>query len=172
MARRYAQALNVDRLHVMAGVAGGAAHEAYRVALSYALDRLAQLTLLVEPIGRRDVPGYFLTDFDLAAEIIGEIGSPRLKRLYDIYHRQILRGDVVKGLETLLPIVGHVQVASAPERAEPGSGEVNDAFVLRRLDELGYSGFVGCEYRPAAGAWAGLGWFAAARGFGDRGGAN
>lgn len=168
LALDYAGALGVDRLHLMAGngePTDARALGAYRDAIRYALDRLgpAGVTVLLEPINRRDFPGYFLGDFDAAERIVGEFARPRLRLQYDIYHRQILRGDVVRGLETLLPIVGHVQVASVPLRQEPGSGEVDDAFVFERLDALGYGGYVGCEYRPTAGTLAGLDWFKTAR---------
>jgi hydroxypyruvate isomerase len=86
------------------------------------------------------------------------VNRPNLKLQFDIYHRQILHGDVVRGLETLMPITGHIQIASVPQRAEPMSGELDDRLVLKTIDRLGYDGFVGCEYRPANGTLAGLGW--------------
>jgi hydroxypyruvate isomerase len=104
------------------------------------------------------MPAFFLNDFGYAAELIGRLGLLRLKLQYDIYHRQILHGDVVKSLEAMMPIIGHVQIASVPGRNEPGTGELNDDFVFRRLDELGYDGWVGCEYRPAGATLAGLDW--------------
>ena len=164
----YARALQVDRLHLMAGVADpedALARRTYLDAIRYALEKFdaAGVAVLIEPINRRDFPGYFLSDFDFAKKIIAEVGSPRLQLQFDIYHRQILHGDVVSGLESLLPIIGHIQVASVPRRAEPGTGELDDQYVFDRLDGLGYSGYVGCEYRPAAGTLAGLQWFAAAR---------
>jgi hydroxypyruvate isomerase len=118
---------------------------------------------LIEPLNTRDNPGYFLTDFELARQLIGELGAPRLKLQYDIYHRQILHGDVLTSLAAMMPIIGHVQIASVPDRHEPGTGELDDDLVLRRLDALGYSGYVGCEYRPAGTTPAGLGWFDAWR---------
>jgi len=168
LALDYAQTLGVDRLHLMAGngdPSDARAGAAYRDAIRYALDRLgpAGVTVLLEPINRRDFPGYYLSDFDAAERIIGDFATPRLRLQYDIYHRQILRGDVLSGLEALLSTIGHVQVASVPLRQEPGSGEVNDALVFARLDALGYGGYVGCEYRPAAGTLEGLDWFASAR---------
>lgn len=168
LAARYARALGVDRLHVMAGLGDADdpfAENAYHNALEFALDRLAPngITLLIEPINGRDFPGYFLCDFDAAERWIERLATPRLRLQYDLYHRQILRGDVVAGLERLMPIIGHVQVASIPARQEPFSGELNDAFVFSRLDALGYAGYVGCEYRPAAGTLAGLGWLRKAR---------
>ena len=133
--------------------------------MRYAVDEIGAkgLDVVIEPINRRDMPAYFLNDFNYAAELIGRLGLPRLKLQYDIYHRQILHGDVVKSLEALMPIIGHVQIASVPMRHEPGTGELNDDFVFRRLDELGYAGFVGCEYRPAGKTLDGLTWWDAWR---------
>ena len=107
---------------------------------------------------RRCCRGYFLDDFGRAAEIIDRLGRPNLKLQFDIYHRQILHGDVLKGLEALLPMIGHVQTASVPQRHEPGTGELDDFRIFAALDALGYEGWVGCEYRPRAGTSAGLGW--------------
>ena len=157
-ALRYAEATGVKRLHVMSGNADSndpKARAAYEDAIRYAVEHIGAqgLDVVIEPINRRDMPKFFLNDFGYAAELIGRLGLPRLKLQYDIYHRQILHGDVVKSLEAMMPIIGHVQTASVPGRNEPGTGELNDDFVFRRLDELGYDGWVGCEYRPAARRW-------------------
>jgi hydroxypyruvate isomerase len=117
--------------------------------------------IVIEPINGRDMPAYFLNDFPFAVETIKRLDRPNLKLQYDIYHRQILHGDVLKSLEALMPLIGHIQVASVPDRNEPGSGELNDFRVFQALDALGYAGFVGCEYRPANGTVAGLGWLKA-----------
>jgi len=92
--------------------------------------------------------------------LIADLKRPNVKLQFDIYHRQIMHGDVTTALRTLLPLVGHVQVASVPSRNEPGGEELNDPFLFAELDRLGYAGFVGCEYRPRAGTLEGLGWFA------------
>lgn len=159
----YAKATGVKRLHVMSG--HGDRHdpravEAYKTALRHACAATAPLGIdvLIEPINGRDMPGYFLNDFEFAAELIASLGLPNLKLQYDIYHRQILHGDVMRSLEALLPVIGHVQTASVPGRHEPGSGELDDFAVFRHLDRIGYRGFVGCEYRPAAGTAPGLSW--------------
>ena len=160
-ARIYAQATGAAKVHVMAGRAspGDAnARAAYLEALRFALEELPGCEVLIEPLNPRDAPGYFLASFEAAAGVIAEIGSPRLKLQYDIYHRQILHGDVLTSLAELMPIVGHVQIASVPGRHEPCSGELDDARIFDRLDALGYAGFVGCEYHPARGTSAGLGW--------------
>lgn len=159
----YAAALGAKRLHVMAGIgkiADAAAIATYRHNLTFACERAAVqgVTLLIEPINGRDMPGYLLNDFDFAAGLIQDLRLPNLKMQFDIYHRQILRGDVLTGLKALLPLIGHVQIASVPLRNEPGSGELDDFRALAALDELGYQGYVGLEYRPASGTLAGLGW--------------
>jgi hydroxypyruvate isomerase len=167
-ALRYAAATGVERLHVMSGNADSndpKARAAYEDSLRYAVDEIGAqgLDVVIEPINRRDMPAFFLNDFGYAAELIGRLGLPRLKLQYDIYHRQILHGDVVKSLEAMMPIIGHVQVASVPARNEPGTGELNDDYVFRRLDDLGYAGYVGCEYRPAGKTLDGLSWWDARR---------
>lgn len=165
---RYAEATGVGRLHLMAGLAdpGDAeAGAAYRRAVTFAAGRLAErgLDLVLEPINGRNMPGYFLNDFGAAAGLIRDLGLPNLKLQFDLYHCQILHGDVTMRLRELMPLVGHVQTASVPDRHEPGSGEMDDAFLFAELDRLGYDGFVGCEYIPAAGTAEGLGWFASYR---------
>jgi hydroxypyruvate isomerase len=159
----YAKATGVRRLHLMSGHADRrdpAAVSAYRNAVTRACDLAGRngLDILIEPINGRDMPGYFLNDFRFAVDLIADLKLPNLKLQYDIYHRQILHGDVLKSLSGLLPVIGHVQVASVPDRHEPGTGELDDDRIFRHLDAIGYEGFVGCEYRPAAGTVAGLGW--------------
>ena len=112
------------------------------------------------PTGR-DMPGYFMNDFGFAADLIRTLGLPNLKLQYDIYHRQILHGDVMRSLEQLLPLTGHVQTSSGPHRHEPGTGELDDARIFRHLDAIGYTGYVGCEYRPAGRTLDGLSWMTA-----------
>jgi hydroxypyruvate isomerase len=165
-ALRYAAATKVGRLHVMSGIADrsdAAAQKTYRESLRYLCDAAgaAGLDVLIEPINPRDMPGFFLNDFNFSADLIAELGLPNLKLQFDIYHRQVLHGDVLTGLRKLLPIIGHVQIAAVPLRHEPGTGELDDFRVLRELDALGYTGFVGCEYRPAGETVAGLGWLQA-----------
>ena len=160
---QYALATGAPRLHVMAGNASGdAALTTYKDALRFACEAAARhgLDILIEPLNRRDAPHYLLNDFGLAEKIVAELALPNLKLQFDIYHRQIIHGDVVRGLEVLLPITGHIQVASVPARQEPASGELNDLHIFETLERLNYNGFVGCEYTPAAGTLAGLGWLA------------
>jgi len=165
-ALRYAKATGVRRLHMMAGIADRsdpAARAAYRDSLIHACEQAGPLGLdvLIEPINPRDMPGYFLNDFNFAAELIADLALPNLRLQFDIYHRQILHGDVTMGLRQMMPIIGHVQVAAVPHRHEPCSGELDDVRILRDLDALGYAGFVGCEYRPAGSTVPGLAWLQA-----------
>ncbi|WP_374378772.1 2-oxo-tetronate isomerase [Dongia sp.] len=162
-ALRYATATGVKRLHVMSGHGSRtdkAAAAAYADSLRYACDQVGPhgIDILIEPINGRDMPGYFLNDFSYAADLIAELALPNLRLQFDIYHRQILHGDVLMGLRSLFPLIGHVQIASVPARHEPGTGELDDFRILRELDALAYAGFVGCEYRPAGNTIDGLGW--------------
>ncbi len=159
----YAKATGAKRLHAMSGIASSLdpdARTAYRDALRYAADHAGAhgVDVLIEPINSRDMPGYFLNDFDFAVELIATLGLSHLKLQYDIYHRQIMRGDILKSLDALLPVIGHVQIASVPERHEPGTGELNDDHIFRHLDAIGYNGFIGCEYRPSGATLPGLAW--------------
>ena len=163
---RYAQAIGSPLLHMMAGLTDpkdDTAGRVYRDALAYAADLTGEagIGLVIEPINGRDVPGYFLNDFDTALDIVKSVDRPNVGLQFDIYHRQILHGDVVTGLRAMMPYIAHVQTASVPLRNEPGTGELNDALIFRELDALGYDGFVGCEYRPRARTEDGLGWMSA-----------
>jgi hydroxypyruvate isomerase len=161
----YAEALRCPRLHDMAGirppgVPEAALRETYLASLRLAGAATAQhgLTLLVEGINTRDMPGYYLSTSRQAFELIDAAGVANLYYQYDVYHMQIMEGDLAATLERRLPRIGHVQIADPPARNEPGTGEVNFRFLLRHLDRLGYAGWIGCEYRPRAGTLAGLGW--------------
>ena len=163
----YAKALGTPCLHAMAGVlAVGAVRAAYRATyvenLRYAANELAahDITLLIEPINTRDMPGYYLNTQADAHAIRQETGAANLKVQMDLYHVQIVEGDIATRLRQYLPHIGHVQIAGVPDRHEPDSGEVNYTYLLRLLDELGYTGWVGCEYRPLNGTLAGLRWMA------------
>lgn len=161
----YALATGCGRMHMMAGHADSsdaAARAAYLRAVEHAAGRFAEhgLDLLLEPINGRNMPGYFLDDFGLAERLIAEAGAPNVRLQYDIYHRQIIHGDVTMSFRRLLPIVGHVQIASVPSRHEPEGEELNWPFLFQMLDGAGYDGFVGCEYVPRTTTEAGLGWFA------------
>ena len=117
------------------------------------------LDVVIEPINPRNVPGYFLNDFLFARDLILELKIPNLKLQFDIYHCQIIHGDVTMRLREMMPIIGHVQIASIPSRHEPDGEELNYPFLFDELDRLGYGGFVGCEYNPRGKTTDGLGWF-------------
>jgi hydroxypyruvate isomerase len=165
----YAQALRCERVHVMAGVLPpGAERMAHRAAfvanLAWAAAQAASagIELLIEPINTRDIPGYLLNRQDEAHAIVAEVGAPNLKVQMDLYHCQIVEGDVAMKLRQYLPTgrVGHLQVAGVPQRHEPDEGELYHPYLFALIDELGYNGHIGCEYRPAAGTSAGLSWLA------------
>jgi hydroxypyruvate isomerase len=161
----YALATGTTRLHMMAGMADNrdaAAMTAFCRALDHAAGRLAEhgLDLLLEPINGRSMPGYFLNDFGLAERLIAACGAPNVRLQYDVFHRQILHGDVTMSFRRLLPLIGHVQIASVPSRHEPDGEELNFPFLFEMMDAAGYDGFVGCEYVPRTTSLAGLGWFA------------
>lgn len=161
----YAAATGVKRLHLMAGLADRQdpkAVDAFRRSVVWTAEALGKesIDLVIEPINPRDVPGYFLNDFDFAIGVIDDLKIPNLKLQFDIYHRQIVHGDVTIALRKMMPRIGHIQIASVPSRNEPAGEELNYLFLFDELDRLGYDGFVGCEYRPKGNTIEGLGWFA------------
>ncbi|CRZ18247.1 2-oxo-tetronate isomerase [Mycolicibacterium neworleansense] len=169
----YAETLDCPRVHVMAGVVpAGAPREdrlaVYRGNLSWAAEQAGErgVDVLIEPINQRDMPGYLLSLQDEAHRIVTEIGAPNLKVQLDLYHCQITEGDVTVRLRSDIPTgrVGHLQIAGVPDRHEPDSGELAIDYLLAVIDETGFDGWVGCEYRPAAGTSDGLGWLRRARG--------
>ncbi|UAK25902.1 2-oxo-tetronate isomerase [Sphingomonas nostoxanthinifaciens] len=162
----YAAATGCRTVHLMAGKIPVDADRAQWTATLVANVRRAADTLephgisiVLEPINTRvDIPGYFYDTTAAALAVIDEVGRDSVKLLYDIYHMQIMEGDLARTIERLLPQIGHVQLADNPGRNEPGSGEINYPWLLARLDALGYDGWVGCEYKPAGDTVAGLGW--------------
>lgn len=159
----YADATGVKSLHMMAGIADRQDPDAvsqYRKSILFACERLGAkgLTLLLEPINGRSMPGYFLNDFGFAEGLVRDLGEDNIKLQFDVFHRQILHGDVTESFRRLLPMIGHVQIASVPERHEPDTGELDYQFFLGELDRSGYGGFVGCEYNPSGHTREGLGW--------------
>lgn len=121
------------------------------------------LKLLIEPVNRNDVPGFWLNRSDLALSVLDEVGAPNAYVQYDIYHAQRSEGELAATLEKHLARIGHIQVADNPGRHEPGTGEINYDFLFAHLDRIGYKGYVGCEYKPAGATEAGLGWLERAR---------
>jgi hydroxypyruvate isomerase len=166
-ALRYAAATRCRALHCMAGLlpegADRTRHEAVYVEnLRHAARRCAEagITLVIEPINTRDIPGYFLNYQHQARRIVERVGEPNLKLQLDLYHCQIMEGDLARHIREFADITAHVQIAGVPERHEPDLGEVNYPYLFAVLDELGYGGWVGCEYRPKGRTEDGLGWFA------------
>jgi len=164
-ALEYARALGCARLHAMAGIRPPGVPEpvlraAYLASLRHAGAALAAegRTLLVEGINPRDMPGYYLVTSRQAFELMDEAAVPNLHYQFDVYHMQIVEGDLAPTLERRLPRIGHVQIADTPGRHEPGTGEIGYRFLLRHLDRIGYRGFVGCEYRPLGRTEDGLRW--------------
>jgi hydroxypyruvate isomerase len=163
----YAEALGCPRLHVMAGIPHASldrdtcrATYVANLRLAAAMAAKAGRDVLIEPINTRDIPGYFLNRQDDAQAIRAEIGAPNLKIQFDLYHCQIVEGDLAMKLKRDIAYVGHMQIAGVPERHEPDLGEVNYPYLFEVIDRLGYAGWIGCEYRPRNGTRAGLGWFA------------
>jgi hydroxypyruvate isomerase len=161
----YARLLGNDKLHVMAGLLPAQAdrsrhRDVYLRNLADAAQaaRADGITVLIEPINPRDMPGFFLNRQDEAQAICREIGAPNLKVQFDCYHCQIVEGDLAKKLERDIAGIGHIQIAGVPERHEPDVGELNYPYLFDRIDALGYDGWIGCEYRPKAGTSEGLGW--------------
>jgi hydroxypyruvate isomerase len=166
----YALALGSTQLHMMAGIvpAGVDLHlyqKTYLTNLQYAARELAKhsLTLLLEPINTRDMPGYFLNQQDQAHALRIESGEPNVKVQMDFYHAQIMEGDLIETFKKYFDAIGHTQIASVPKRNEPDDGEVNYSAIYQMLDESGYQGWVGCEYRPRGKTEDGLAWFTAAK---------
>jgi len=167
-ALRYAHALSCPRIHVMAGVLPASVDEGERARhrstfvrnLRFAAQEAEQdgITLTIEPINPRDVPGYLLTTQGEAHAIREEVGMPNVKVQMDLYHAQIVEGDLSTKLRRWLSDIGHIQIAGVPDRHEPDGGELNCYALFDLLDELGYKGWVGCEYRPRAGTVPGLAW--------------
>jgi hydroxypyruvate isomerase len=162
---RYAGALGCDRVNCLAGIAPKnvpvATLESVFVAnLQYAAPRLAAagIKLLIEPINLRDIQDFHLSTTAHAERVLATVGSDNLYIQYDVYHMQVMQGDLVLTFERLRDRIAHVQVADNPGRNEPGTGEINYGFVLPALERLGYDGYVGCEYKPKAGTSEGLGW--------------
>lgn len=168
----YAGALGCPRIHVLSGtVPAGVERESLKdlcaANLRWAAAEAAQqgCEVLIEPINLRDMPRYFLNRQDHAHELLDAVQAPNLKVQMDLYHCQIVEGDLATKLRQYLPTgrVAHIQIAGVPERHEPDRGELNYAYLLDLIDALDYRGWVGCEYRPAAGTSAGLGWRARVR---------
>jgi 2-dehydrotetronate isomerase len=164
----YAAATGTGAVHVMAGRTGGdsRAEAVFRDNLAFACDLAAPcgITVLIEPLNHRDVPGYHLVGADHALRIVDALARPNLRIMFDCYHQQITGGDLLMRFRALMPYLGHVQFAGVPDRAEPDRGEVDFGWLLAEMQAAGWTRPFGAEYRPAATTEAGLGWLAAWRG--------
>ncbi|XP_069128136.1 putative hydroxypyruvate isomerase isoform X1 [Argopecten irradians] len=161
----YAKALNCKRMHVMAGLKpvfkDEAMEEVFLDNIRYAAERLSKegILALIEPINSRlSIPKYFLTDIHKAVEYIQKIDHPNLKLQFDVFHVQIMDGNLTGNLKKYLPHIGHVQIAQVPDRGEPTDGEVNFRYVFKLLTDLGYDGYIGLEYIPRGKTEDGLKW--------------
>lgn len=166
----YATALGCKQVNCLAGIApqGVAAEklrETFVANLKFAAGELKKsgIRLLIEAINTVDIPGFYLTNTRQAVDIIGAVGSDNLFVQYDIYHMQIMEGDLARTIEKNLKLIAHMQLADNPGRHEPGTGEINYPFLFAHIDRIGYGGWIGCEYKPAAATEAGLGWYKAYR---------
>jgi hydroxypyruvate isomerase len=165
-AAEYAKALGCGRVNALAGlIPDGADPDELNATfvdnLAYAASELAKddIRAITEPINDKvDIPGFFLTSTSQARDAIRAAGSDNLYIQYDIYHMQIMEGDLIRTIEANLDLIDHIQLADHPGRHEPGTGEINYEFLLPQLDAIGYRGYVGCEYKPIAGTGEGLGW--------------
>lgn len=157
----YAIAIETPNIHVMTGFASGEkAHTTFISNLRYATEKAAQhgITILIEPLNHHDAPGYFLQTSEQAKSIIDEVATDNLKLMFDCYHLQIMEGDISRRLENLLPIIGHIQIASVPDRAEPDHGELNYEHIYGVLRDLGFGAPLGAEYKPVSTTDDGLTW--------------
>lgn len=165
----YATVLGNRHIHVMAGLlpadlAYDEAHVCYIDNLKRAARRARQqaVTLLIEPINYVDMPGYFISLQEDAVDLIDEIDEPNLRLQFDCYHCQVMQGNVVETFRSLLPYIGHVQIAGVPGRHEPDIGELHYPYIFEQFEACGYGGYIGCEYRPRTDTREGLGWLQAA----------
>ena len=161
----HANTLGCDRVNCLAGIRPPSVDAATARAtllrnLAYAAPRLsaAGITLLIEPINTRDVPGFFLSGTDQALEIVSAAGSDNVRLQYDIYHMQIMEDTLGPTIERVLPHIGHIQLADWPGRHEPGTGNIDFPVLFDLIDRVGYTGWIGCEYFPETTTTAGLGW--------------
>ena len=162
---RYAKALNVKQLNCLLGIVPqGVSHEVAEETvvsnLRFAAAELktAGIRLLIEPINTFDIPGFFLSKTQQAVDLIHKTGSDNLFVQYDIYHMQRMEGELANTIRKHFALIKHVQLADNPGRFEPGTGEINYAYLFSLLNEIGYDGWIGCEYKPKAGTVPGLQW--------------
>ena len=160
----YAKIIKCKKIHIMSGIQGSKNDLAYRDTyienLQWACDKFSEedLTVLIEPINSRNIPDYFLSSTDMAIKIIELTAKKNIKLLFDIYHHQIIRGDVTKYLKNIYSYIGHIQIAGIPDRNEPDISEIDYKFIFKIINDLGYKGWIGCEYNPIEDTVSGLSW--------------
>ena len=161
----YAQALNCKKIHAMSGIVDQQFSRQQHIEtfvnnIRYAADKFAEheIELLIEPLNSRDVPGYFIAHQREAVELIKQVNRPNVRLQFDVYHAQIMDGDLTVMIRDLADYIGHVQIASVPLRHEPSEGEINFPHIFNVLDKAGYNGWIGCEYNPKQSTKEGLVW--------------
>jgi 2-dehydrotetronate isomerase len=157
----YAVTLQCPRVFAMAGLKHhGAERKTYVSNLKKAARMAASagVDIIIEPINSRDIPGYFLNTTGDARSIIHEVGEPNVGLQFDLYHRQVMEGDVARAIDEFGPLARHYQIANPPDRGEPDEGEMNYRYLFKKIDDSGFKGWVGCEYKPRRGTVEGLGW--------------
>jgi hydroxypyruvate isomerase len=162
----YAEALGCTRLNCLAGIPAGERDKALETLVdnlkfAAAVAQRAGIRLLLEPLNTRDTPGFLIATTAQAMQVIDAVGSKNLFLQYDVYHAQVMEGDLANTLARHFDRIGHIQIADNPGRHEPGTGEINFPFLFRRLEELGYAGWIGCEYKPSGMTEDSLGWLRA-----------
>ncbi|MBA3032458.1 MAG: hydroxypyruvate isomerase [Gammaproteobacteria bacterium] len=161
----YAEALGCTRLNCLAGIAAGDRDQALETLVdnlrfAAAAIQRAGIRLLLEPLNNRDNPGFLVPTTAQALQVLDAVGSRNLQVQYDVYHAQVMEGDLSRTLETHLPRIGHIQIADNPGRHEPGTGEIRFPFLFERLEQFGYAGWIGCEYKPSGATLDSFGWLA------------
>ena len=160
----YAKIIKCKKIHIMSGIQGSKNDLTYRDTyienLQWACDKFSEedLTVLIEPINSRNIPDYFLSSTDMAIKIIELTAKKNIKLLFDIYHHQIISGDVTKYLKNIYSYIGHIQIAGIPDRNEPDISEIDYKFIFKIINDLGYKGWIGCEYNPIQDTLSGLSW--------------
>ena len=174
-ALEYARVLNCPTLNVMAGIPTGEtshfeALEVYIENLSIACDLASKqsITIVIEPLNTRDVPGYLFSNTDQASQIIEKVGCENIGLQLDLYHCQIMEGDLEVRIKKLANVIKHIQIAGVPTRNEPDTGEINYPHLFKIIDDLGYNGWIGCEYNPRGSTLCGLGWLQEAKTLGNK----
>jgi hydroxypyruvate isomerase len=161
----FAKALGCTRLNCLSGIAPARIpaeklRETFLSNLRFAAGELGRegIALMIEPVNTRSMPGFYLRNSGQALALMDEVAAANLKLQYDVFHMQIMEGDLAKTIEANLARIGHIQIADVPERHEPGTGEINYPFLFDQIDRYGYQGWIGCEYVPAGRTEQGLGW--------------